>query len=75
MVTLVITEMLLTHDMDTSSLTRKNLGGFLKVKWFDLSRISLSRIEVAVDDKTRGDRVESYQKLESYDRSPSISEK
>jgi hypothetical protein len=66
MVTLVITEMLPTHDMDTSSLTGKNFGEFLKVKGFDLIRSSISRIKLAVDDKIRGDRVESYQKLESY---------
>jgi hypothetical protein len=66
LVTMLTHEMLPAHDGSTGTFTGKAVASFLKGKGIDVSSSSISRIKCAIDDYIHGDRVESYQKLESY---------
>ncbi|OWZ07243.1 hypothetical protein PHMEG_00020386 [Phytophthora megakarya] len=59
-------EMLPTHARSTDSLDGKAIREFLKSHGYDVQSSAISRMKIDIDDRLRGDVVESYQKLQAY---------
>uniref|UniRef100_K3WQM1 Uncharacterized protein n=1 Tax=Globisporangium ultimum (strain ATCC 200006 / CBS 805.95 / DAOM BR144) TaxID=431595 RepID=K3WQM1_GLOUD len=53
------------HDGSITTVTRSAIRTFLQAKGFEVSDSAISRIKQSIDDKLHGDRLESYQKVES----------
>ncbi|KAG2826834.1 hypothetical protein PC118_g9123 [Phytophthora cactorum] len=66
MTTLVMTDMLQMHNRTTTTLTGAAIHRFLLGKGFNLVRSAISRMKLDIEDRLRGDIVDSYQKFKSY---------
>lgn len=58
--------MLPAHNESTATLTGEAVDKFLLAKRIKISRCAISRIKVSIEDRLRGDKLQIYQKLESY---------
>jgi hypothetical protein len=63
---LVETKMLPAHNGSTATMSGKGIATFLKSEGMTLGPSSISRIKTAIDDQLKGDRLLSFQKLETY---------
>ncbi|OWZ04844.1 hypothetical protein PHMEG_00023180 [Phytophthora megakarya] len=57
--------MLPTHTRSTDSLDGKAIRDFLKSHGYEVHNSAISRMKIDIDDRLRGDVVESYQKLQA----------
>lgn len=64
--TLIVTDLLPLHGHSTANLSGATIGAFFKSRGFDVCRSAISRMKADIDERLRGDIVESYQKLEAY---------